>query len=92
MLRVLIEVVDEDPDAAAAHALALDRALDEAGVLRRACTTAAGDATWAVIAQAADLGRDLRIGLEDVLTLPNGDLAPDNAALVGAAVAVRQAA
>ena len=27
-------------------------------------------------------GRDIRIGLEDVLTLPDGRPAPDNAALV----------
>jgi uncharacterized protein (DUF849 family) len=92
VLRVLIEVVDEEPTAAADHALALDRALDEAGVQAPRLHHGAGDATWAVIAQAADLGRDLRIGLEDVLTLPNGDLAPDNAALVGSAMAVRQAA
>ncbi len=32
LLRVLVEVVDEDPAAAADHALALDRALDAAGV------------------------------------------------------------
>ncbi len=92
VLRVLIEVVDEDPNAAAAHALALDHALDDAGVRAPRLHHGSGDATWAVIAQAADLNRDLRIGLEDVLTLPNGDLAPDNAALVGAAAAVRQAA
>ncbi|HEY6780522.1 MAG TPA: 3-keto-5-aminohexanoate cleavage protein [Thermoleophilaceae bacterium] len=92
VLRVLIEVVDEDPEEAARHALELDRALDAHGVGAPRLHHGSGDATWAVIAQAGELGRDLRIGLEDVLTLPNGDLAPDNAALVGAAVAVRRAA
>ena len=28
------------------------------------------------------IGREIRIGLEDVLTLPDGRRAPDNAALV----------
>ncbi len=92
VLRVLVEVVDEDPGAATTHALALDRALDAVGVEAPRLHHGSGDATWAVIAQASQLGRDLRVGLEDVLTLPNGDLAPDNAALVGAAAAVRQAA
>lgn len=92
VLRVLIEVEDEDPAAAAAHARALDLALDAAGVRAPRLHHGVGDATWVVIAQAADMGRDVRIGLEDVLTLPNGDLAPDNAALVGAAAAVRRAA
>ena len=31
---------------------------------------------------AVPLGREIRIGLEDVLTLPDGRRAPDNAALV----------
>ncbi len=44
------------------------------------------------MAQAEALGADVRVGLEDVLTLPNGDLAPDNAALMSAARALRRAA
>lgn len=91
-LRVLVEVVDEDPEEAARHAYELDQALDAAGITTPRLHHGTGDATWAVIAQADELGRDMRVGLEDVLTLPNGDLAPDNAALVGAAVAVRRAA
>ncbi len=41
-----------------------------------------GPATWAVLDAAVPLGREIRIGLEDVLTLPDGRRAPDNAALV----------
>jgi uncharacterized protein (DUF849 family) len=92
VLRVLVEVVDEDPTAAADHALALDRALDAAGIAAPRLHHGQGPATWAVMAQAEALGRDVRVGLEDVLTLPNGDAASDNAALMGAAQALRRAA
>ena len=44
-----------------------------------------GPATWPVLRQGSALGRDLRIGLEDTLRMPDGTLARDNAALVAAA-------
>jgi uncharacterized protein (DUF849 family) len=43
---------------------------------------------WPALRRAAELGLQARIGLEDVLTLPGGTRAPDNAALVTAARAV----
>jgi uncharacterized protein (DUF849 family) len=45
-----------------------------------------GQRTWEVVAAGAAAGHDVRIGLEDVLTLPDGVVAPDNAALVASAV------
>ena len=45
-----------------------------------------GPATWAVLDAAVPRGHEIRIGLEDVLTLPDGRRAPDNAALVVEAV------
>jgi uncharacterized protein (DUF849 family) len=42
--------------------------------------------TWEVLGAAAAAGHDVRVGLEDVLTLPDGRLAADNAELVAAAV------
>jgi uncharacterized protein (DUF849 family) len=45
-----------------------------------------GERTWEVIAAAAAAGRDVRVGLEDVLVLPDGRLAAGNAQLVAAAV------
>jgi uncharacterized protein (DUF849 family) len=42
--------------------------------------------TWEVLRAAATAGHDVRVGLEDVLTLPDGRLAADNAELVAAAV------
>jgi uncharacterized protein (DUF849 family) len=43
------------------------------------------DGAWPVLRMAASRLFDVRIGLEDVLTLPDGTPAPDNAALVAAA-------
>ncbi len=43
-------------------------------------------AAWPVLRRAQALGLDTRIGLEDTLTLPDGSPAPDNAALVRAAL------
>jgi uncharacterized protein (DUF849 family) len=47
-----------------------------------------GERTWEVIAAAAAAGVDVRVGLEDVLVLPDGSTAPGNAELVGAALAL----
>jgi uncharacterized protein (DUF849 family) len=42
--------------------------------------------TWEVVAAGAAAGHDVRVGLEDVLVLPGGDVAASNAELVAAAV------
>jgi uncharacterized protein (DUF849 family) len=47
-----------------------------------------GERTWEVVAAAAAAGHDVRIGLEDVLVLPDGAVAAGNAELVSAAVAL----
>jgi uncharacterized protein (DUF849 family) len=44
--------------------------------------------TWDVLAAAIAAGHDVRVGLEDVLVLPDGRVARDNAELVAAAVAL----
>jgi uncharacterized protein (DUF849 family) len=41
-----------------------------------------GELTWEVISAAATAGIDVRVGLEDVLVLPDGRTAADNAELV----------
>jgi uncharacterized protein (DUF849 family) len=45
-----------------------------------------GQRTWQVVAAGAAAGHDVRVGLEDVLTLPDGDVAASNAELVATAV------
>jgi uncharacterized protein (DUF849 family) len=85
-LRVLVEIDEEhDAGAAVARAEALDQALDEAGIGPPRLYHAAGIATWAVIDRALALGRDIRVGLEDTLVLPDARPARDNADLVRAA-------
>jgi uncharacterized protein (DUF849 family) len=44
------------------------------------------DRTWEVLKAGSAAGHDVRVGLEDVLTLPDGRIASDNAELVTAAI------
>jgi uncharacterized protein (DUF849 family) len=50
-----------------------------------------GRSCWDALRFAVERGYDTRIGLEDTTVLPSGDLADDNAALVGAASALAAA-
>jgi uncharacterized protein (DUF849 family) len=47
-----------------------------------------GAATWEVVAAGLAAGVDVRVGLEDTLQLPGGQIAADNRELVAAAVAL----
>jgi uncharacterized protein (DUF849 family) len=90
-LRALVEIDEEDDGArAAVEADAVDRALDRAGIGIPRLHHAGGMATWEVIEQAVERGRDIRVGLEDTLVLPDGTLARDNAELVRAAIAIAE--
>lgn len=89
-VRVLVELADGlDEVATVAEA---DRILnvlhdgpgDPAPILLHGQDSSA----WPALRRAAELGLQARIGVEDVLTLPDGALAPDNATLVSAARAV----
>lgn len=97
VLRVLAEITDTDPRTAPATAerlLAELDALDGLGSAARRPVLLHGEdgAAWPVLRMAAERGLDTRIGLEDVLLLPDGSPAPDNAALVLAARDVMTAA
>ena len=80
--RILVEPRTENADEAVALAQEIDAALDAAAIPTPRLHHGVGPATWAVLDAAVPLGREIRIGLEDVLTLPDGRRAPDNAALV----------
>ena len=84
VVRALVEV---DGGAEDARAIA---ELIPAGVpqLWHGC----GARTWEVLAAAQAAGVDMRVGLEDVLVLPDGRSAADNAQLVAAAVALTSGA
>jgi len=82
-LRVLVEPITEDPVEAVARVAEVEDALDDLPVPQ--LHHGDGPATWAVIQRAIPDGRDIRIGLEDALTLPDGRAARDNAELVATA-------
>lgn len=84
--RVLVEPRSENADEAIAVADEIDAVLDAAGSAVPRLHHGVGAATWAVLDAAVPRGHDIRIGLEDVTTLPDGRRAPDNAALVVEAV------
>ena len=78
ILRALVEVDDGAEDAQVIAELIPDRIPQ--------LWHGYGEQTWDVLRAAAVAGHDVRVGLEDVLTLPDGRTASDNAALVVAAV------
>ncbi|MEU3724558.1 3-keto-5-aminohexanoate cleavage protein [Streptomyces sp. NPDC031705] len=84
VLRVLAEVTDTDPGTAAVTAAALVRELGR-GLTVPLLLHGEDGGAWPVLRAAAGLGLDTRIGLEDVLMLPDGSAAEGNATLVQAA-------
>jgi uncharacterized protein (DUF849 family) len=87
-VRALIEPLDPDPARAAAHAGKMETILATAGVSVEQVHHGDGIASWAVSRRAVSRGHGIRTGLEDTTVLPDGRLAPDNAALVRAAAAM----
>lgn len=89
VLRVLVEPMDGDGDAACRRARDIDARLDVHGIDAPRVHHGEGPATWAVLRQAAKRGHGIRVGLEDTLVLPDGRRTGDNAELVAAAQALR---
>ncbi|MCI5078400.1 3-keto-5-aminohexanoate cleavage protein [Oricola sp.] len=88
-LRILIEIEEQEPEAAFAAADAISDVLADAG-LRRPILLHGFDAmAWPFVERAFERGWSTRIGLEDGRHLPDGTLASDNADLVRHAVALR---
>jgi len=84
-LRVLLEPQEPYSAAALATADACARLLDSHDLRPPRLLHGCDRTVWPVLDAALARGLDIRIGLEDTLFLPNGALAPDNAALVAAA-------
>ncbi|GGT17899.1 3-keto-5-aminohexanoate cleavage protein [Streptomyces chromofuscus] len=85
VLRVLAEVTDPSPDTAGASPR---RLLDDVGSAfgRPVLLHGQDGGAWPVLRLAGRLGLATRIGLEDTLTLPDGQQAADNARLVAEAL------
>ena len=92
LVRILIEPQDSDAGTAVASAAAVERTLSDRGVPGPRLHHGYGAATWAVLAAAVEHGRDIRVGFEDTLELPDGTTAAGNAELVAAAVRLAQEA
>lgn len=86
-VRVLLEPEEADLAGALATVLAIEAVLDAAGDRTPRLLHGEGPTAWPLIDAALARAYETRIGLEDVLTLPDGSLAADNAALVQAAFA-----
>ena len=83
--RLLLEPGDRDPEAALTTVAAIEAVLGTRGPPR--LVHGKGATAWPLLREAQRRGLDTRIGLEDVLVLPDGTPAPGNAALVAAAAA-----
>lgn len=89
-LRVLIEI-DAPPRDAIKEAVAINKMLDRAEMRLPRLQHGMGATAWPLLEDALSHGYDIRIGLEDVLTLPDGTVARGNADLVAAAAHVASA-
>ena len=78
-LRVLVETND------VGAAAEIDAALLAGGVTAPQLHHGGNQETWVVLDAGLARGRDIRVGLEDTTTLPDGSTARDNAELVAAA-------
>jgi uncharacterized protein (DUF849 family) len=84
-LRVLIEPAEDGGDAMT-NFEEIEAALGQAPPSR--LLHGLGVLAWEFVALAAERGYDTRTGLEDTLTMPDGSIAENNAALVAAALRV----
>ena len=87
-LRMLIEVSEQDVGEALAVAEGIEQALNRGGVRRPMLVHGCDATVWRFVTLAAGRRWSTRVGLEDGKTLPSGETAADNAAIVAAAAAV----
>jgi uncharacterized protein (DUF849 family) len=85
-VRLLVECMEPEEERALANAHAMLAALEGEGPV---LLHGEGPAAWAVLREAVRLGLHVRVGLEDTRTMPDGTMAPDNRALVEAALTFR---
>lgn len=87
--RILIELVQaSEAEEARETAHEIEALLDGGAVETPRLLHGEGDVTWPLLRYGLERGYDIRIGLEDTLSMPDGAPARDNAQLVGAAIAL----
>ena len=84
--RALVEPQETAPQTAVTTAGAIDGMLEREGITLPQLHHGTDHTTWAVLDAAHRREREVRIGFEDTLWLPDARLAASNAALVAAAV------
>lgn len=84
-LRILLEPMTQDLDAALRLVRDVEIVLDEARIAIPRLLHGIDRTAWPLIGEAARRGLQTRIGFEDTVLLPDGAPAPSNAALVAAA-------
>jgi len=87
-LRLLLEPWESDPEQANMMIDDIEDALGDALPQVPRLVHGTDEAVWSLLERAMRGGHVSRIGLEDTLLLPTGELATDNAALVRAAKAL----
>jgi uncharacterized protein (DUF849 family) len=92
VLRVLIEIEQQDEATASAVATDVRSVLSRIGLHRPVLLHGQDATVWRFVALAAKAHLSTRVGLEDGRLLPDGRSAPDNATLVAAAVAMMHGA
>jgi uncharacterized protein (DUF849 family) len=84
-LRIMFEPRGRDAASALRTVSEMEAILDRSSIDRPRLLHGSGATAWALIDEAARRGYDTRAGLEDTLELPDGSIAPDNAAIVAEA-------
>ena len=87
-VRILVEPYEQHPEVAQRFIDEIDAILDAAGIATPRLYHGNDEATWPLLEAAVARGRDVRVGLEDTLLLPDGSRARDNAELVATVVAM----
>lgn len=87
-VRILIEPEDEDTQDAIDHARRIAAAIRDAGVTVPLLYHGYDETAWPVVQAAIEDGCEVRVGFEDMLTLPGGQTAADNVSMVRTARAM----
>ena len=88
VFRILIEIEEQELEAAVAIADGITAVLSRAGATRSILLHGFDATVWDFVRLARERNWSTRMGLEDCRLMPDGTLAPDNAALVAEAVAI----
>jgi uncharacterized protein (DUF849 family) len=80
--RLLIEPDEQNIDEAWATAQQIEYLLSDVGIQTPRLLHGYEQTTWPLLTIALERGYDVRIGFEDTMTLPDGQVAEDNASLV----------